>query len=335
MTKSLKQNAEKIVAHFRSIKDQPWLPESQRWWPGHLFHFTDLTNAVKILGDGKLVSRAELERTGGLVTDIASPDIISNTESRWKEYVRLYFRPRTPTQYRNEGFRPVGHRQLNAHCPVPVSFIFDAEPILTSLPTMFSDGNLAAGVEPGNTAEHFLSLPFDKIYHDRSFREMDDSEKRNIIIHRNAEVIFPNAVELSSLRLIGCRSEAEFQTLIHLLPIDAYLKWSKRIAVSRRFGLFFGRRPFIEKVNLSISTISFEFNPSAYGRSVPFHAEMELNETKTETTHRWVEDNFFAKDSLSFSLSNINSPENYVVKFSLDGHLAYENRYLDDSALPF
>ncbi len=333
MTKHLKQNAEKIVAHFRSIKQEDWLQESQRWWPGRLFHFTDLTNAVKILGDGKLVSRSELEQTGGLVTDIASPEVISSTGSRWKEYVRLYFRPRTPTQYTNEGFRPVGQRELNAHCPVPISFIFDAESILTRPPTLFSDGNLAAGAEPGNTAEYFLSLPFEKIYHDRSLWGLSDSEKRNIIYHRHAEVIVPDAIDLSSLRLIGCRSEAEFQTLIHLLPSDVYLKWSKRIAVSRRFGLFFRRWPFLERADLSISANSFSFNPSA--NIGPFHAKIELTETRTRKVYVWEKNDFHASGTLSLDLPNLANPENYTVKFSLDGHLAYENRYLDDSALPF
>ena len=333
MTGHLKRNAEKIVAHFRSIKDQPWLPESQRWWPGHLFHFTDLTNAVKILGDGKLVSRSELERTGGLVTDIASPEVISSTGSRWKEYVRLYFRPRTPTQYRNEGFRPVGQREMNAHCPVPISFVFDAGPILTSRPTMFSDGNLAAGAEPGNTAEYFQSLPFEKIYHDRSLWRLSDSEKRNIIYHRHAEVIVPNYIDLSSLKLISCRSQAEFETLVYSLPWRVRRKWSRHIGVSRRSMLFFGQWPFLEKADLSISSNAFSFNPSE--KTGPFHAKIELTETKTKKIYRWQKNDFHASGTLSLDLSNLANPENYVVKFSLDGHLAYENRYLDDSALPF
>lgn len=333
MTKPLKQNAENIVAHLRTIKDQPWLSESQRWWPGHLFHFTDLTNAVKILGDGQLTSRSELERTGGLVTDIASPDIISNTEPRWKEYVRLYFRPRTPTQYRNEGFRPIGQRELNAHCPVPVSFIFDAEPILTRPSTLFSDRNLAAGAEPGYTAEYFQSLPFDKIYHDRSLRGLSDSEKRNIIYHRHAEVIVPNYIDLSSLKLISCRSQAEFETLIYSLPRRVRSKWSRHIEVSRRSMLFFGQWPFLERADLSISSNAFSFNPSEI--TGPFHAKIELTETTTEKIYRWEKNDFHACGTLSLDLSNLANPESYTVKFSLDGHLAYENCYLDDSALPF
>ncbi len=333
MTTSLKQDAEKIVAHFRSIKEQAWLQESQRWWPGHLFHFTDLTNAVKILGDGKLVSRAELERTGGLVTDIASPEVISTTQPRWKEYVRLYFRPRTPTQYRNEGFRPVGQREMNAHCPVPVSFIFDAESILTRPETMFSAGNLAAGADTGNTAGYFQSLPFEKIYHDRSLWGLSDSEWRKIIYHRHAEVIVPNYIDLSTLKLISCRSQAEFETLIYLLPWRVRRKWSRHIGVSRRSMLFFGKWPFLEKADLSRSSNAFSFNPSE--NTGPFHAKIELTETKSKDIYSWEKNDFHASGTLSLDLSNLANPESYTVKFTLDGQLAYENRYLDESELPF
>ena len=333
MTKYLKQNAEKIVAHFRSIKQEDWLQESQRWWPGHLFHFTDLTNAAKILCDGKLSSRSQLERTGGLITDIASPEIISSTGSQCKEYVRFYFRPRTPTQYRNEGFRPVCKREFGAHCPVPVSFIFDAEPILTNKTTLFSIGNLAAGAETGHTADFFQSLPFEKIYHDRSLWEMNESEKRNIVFHRHAEVIVPNFIDLSTLKLISCRSQAEFETLIYSLPWRVKQKWSRHIGVSRSSMLFFGQWPFLERADLSISTNSFSFNPSA--NTGPFHAKIELTETRTEKIYVWEKKDFHASGTLSLDLPNLANPESYTVKFSLDGHLAYENRYLDDSALPF
>ncbi len=73
-----------------------------------------------------LLSRRQLEKSGKLLTDIAGPEIIESTPDEWKRFVRLYFRPRTPTQYRNEGIRPKGSLKLGAHCPVPVIFLFDA-----------------------------------------------------------------------------------------------------------------------------------------------------------------------------------------------------------------
>ena len=49
MTDTLKPDADKIVAHIEELKKQRWLAKSQSWWPDHLFHFTDLLNAVNIL----------------------------------------------------------------------------------------------------------------------------------------------------------------------------------------------------------------------------------------------------------------------------------------------
>ena len=129
---TLKPDAKAILTHLENIKQQPWLTESQRWWPDHLFHFTDILNAIKILNDGMLLSRSKLKEKGELITDIASQEVVESTASKWKDFVRLYFRPRTPMQYRNEGFRPKDQRELGSHCPVPIIFIFDAKSILTN-----------------------------------------------------------------------------------------------------------------------------------------------------------------------------------------------------------
>ena len=93
-----KPDAEKILANVEHIKEQTWLTKSQQWWPDYLFHFTDILNAVKILNDGVMFSRLQLEKNKELITDIASKKVIESTDLKWKNHVRLYFRPRTPTQ---------------------------------------------------------------------------------------------------------------------------------------------------------------------------------------------------------------------------------------------
>lgn len=69
-----------------------------------------------------LLFRSKLEKNGSMAVDIASQKVIKSTASKWKDFVRLYFRPRTPMQYRNEGFRPKNQRELESHCPVPIIF---------------------------------------------------------------------------------------------------------------------------------------------------------------------------------------------------------------------
>jgi hypothetical protein len=112
------------------------------WWPRYIYHFTDVRNAASIIQSKHLYSRAETEYRRLMEVDNASPTVIQQTHPEHQENVRLYFRPRTPTQYRNEGIRPVSQRQLGAHCPVPIYFCFDALTILAQDNTRFLDGNM-------------------------------------------------------------------------------------------------------------------------------------------------------------------------------------------------
>jgi hypothetical protein len=212
-----KQDAKEIRAHINTLKQSKWLGSARNWWPNYLFHFTDIQNVVGILARGELLSRAEAKASGQLVTNGASPEVIDQTEDRWKDYVRLYFRPRTPTQFRNEGFRPVGQRgELGAHCSVPIYLFFDSASVLCRQDTLFSEGNLAAeGVQTYRDAASFKQIPFELVYHDTAFGSQD---RGTIVFHRNAEVVVPKRLDLSSLQFIWCRSQAEYDTLIYLLP---------------------------------------------------------------------------------------------------------------------
>ena len=114
------------------------------WWPQFVYHFTDVRNAASILQSGSLYSRAEVMRLGLMQVDNASSEVVSQTRSERLKFARLYFRPRTPTQFRNEGIRPRGQQEMDAHCPVPVYFCFDALTTLAADDTLFSDGNMAS-----------------------------------------------------------------------------------------------------------------------------------------------------------------------------------------------
>lgn len=57
-----KPDAADIEAVWNQLKQQKFLP--QPWWPRFLYHFTDLENAVRILADGLLFSRAALVEKG-------------------------------------------------------------------------------------------------------------------------------------------------------------------------------------------------------------------------------------------------------------------------------
>ena len=189
---------EEIRQHLGSLKQQLWLEHRQRWWPDFLFHCTDVRNVVNILLSGEMLSRTQALASRQLRVDIASQEIIDQTDETWQDYVRLYFRPKTPTQYRNEGFRPITHQAYHAQCPVPVYLIIDAMEILSKVGVLFTDGNVAAGAQPTGNIDFFKAIPFETVYHSGPF---DNSIPNRIVYHRNAEVLAPEQLSVSAITI--------------------------------------------------------------------------------------------------------------------------------------
>lgn len=306
------------------------MDDSRRWWPNYLFHCTELHNAVNILRVGALLSRTEAQAANLMAEDIAAPVIIERTPPKWQNHVRLYFRPRTPTQYQNEGIRPQSAMPYGAQCAIPIYFLFDAVAVLTRQDTLFTDGNLARGPEPSQDIEDFAHLPFPLIYHDTWF---DANEQDRIVYHRNAEVLVPKKLDLSSLRWIVCRSSAEFETLLHLLPTHVSRFWANKIGVRPDYRLFHNRWTFVERVNSSQEALTFTFNTGTESAG-PFDARVTLLETATGQQFGWRSTNYSLSEALRLRLGNLSHPRDYEVRFRLDDHLAYANRIQEDD-LPF
>jgi len=203
------------------------------------------------------LSRTQAQNTDSLLTDIAAPDIIALTHPNWQDYVRLYFRPRTPTQYNNEGFRPIKERIRNAHCPVPVYILFDAFSVLSRQDSLFTHGNLASSTIPKSEIDELIDMPFQQIYHDSW---LEDHEKQKIVYHRNAEVLIPQRLALNSVQRIICRSQAEYQTLLHRLPWETRKRWVHKIGVLPSLALFYAKWTFVEQVEMTAEQIIFRFN---------------------------------------------------------------------------
>lgn len=77
----------------------------QARWPSRLFRHEALENAVRILQSGQLQSRNDAGEI--IVRDVAPADIIA-ADVRAHAFARLYFRPKTPTQFHIEGIRKPG-----------------------------------------------------------------------------------------------------------------------------------------------------------------------------------------------------------------------------------
>ena len=147
MPHEVKQDGQRIVAKLDDLVRR-YKGDARSWWANFVFHYAELQNAISILETGALYSRDEATNRGLLSTDSASASVLASTSDAYKSYVRLYFRPKTPTQYSNEGIRPHDAIVHDAHCPVPVFLLFDSRDVLTRTSTRFSNGSLA-GYSPG------------------------------------------------------------------------------------------------------------------------------------------------------------------------------------------
>ena len=111
------------------------------------YHFTHMSNALKIIKSMKLQSRNFAE---GNFTNSAGSNVHRTAKAH--RFARFYFAPKSPTQFYNEC---LGKDQDNDYyirarnlglpkCPLPVFFVFDIEELLMSMPEKcyYSTGNM-------------------------------------------------------------------------------------------------------------------------------------------------------------------------------------------------
>ncbi|MEY8737062.1 DarT ssDNA thymidine ADP-ribosyltransferase family protein [Lactobacillus sp. AN1001] len=117
---------------------------------GIMWHFTDINNVVNILSSLKVMSKNQAVNEKKMLNDNAS-EVVNNTYTHaWvHDYARFYLRPKTPTQYRNEGIYPlsaINHQEKFwrlfgkdnqlwtespvAHLPIPVFIGFELKTAL-------------------------------------------------------------------------------------------------------------------------------------------------------------------------------------------------------------
>lgn len=297
---------------------------ARHWWPHYLFHFADLSNVASILTSGELLSRGSVLAETPDFNDSASPDVIDQTDQRWKDYVRFYFRPKTPTLYRNEGLRPVARRPLGgAHCPSPIYLLFDIDSLICRADSLFSFGSLARpGVEVYTSADEFEQLPFDLVYHDSRFAK---EERNDIIFHRHAEVIVPDRLELDSLRWIICRSTAEFETLRELLPADIFAHWRSRIGARTDYNLFNREWVYVDRAVLAPEQAIFYFNPARNLMDAgPFDLRLEMVDKLSGNRFVWQQGDVEIPNHLVIDLQPSAS---YQVELFIDDNIAYTGQY--------
>lgn len=292
----------------------------RRHWPSHLFHHAPVENAAAILIDGCLRSRNDAANQRA--RDVAAPGVI-DTRDHAHDSVRLYFRPKTPTQWNIEGIRkPEDCKYEGAHAPVLVMFLLDARSVLTQPNIRFSNKNMQlAGTIPGDTEAYFSQIPFEKV-----FSEGGTGGDRSLIDARCAEVLAPSPLPLEGiLRGICLRSEPEKETLLHMLG-DQRGEWEHHCHVSDSLKVFQKEYAFVEILRLTRKGVIFRLN----SRKDEERIELKIDVWNSDGKH--VVD-FYNSAHAPFPQDRRQNwiwrcalaHDMYFVEVRLEGHLAYQS----------
>jgi len=232
-------------------------PGAQNWWTKYLFHFTDITNALLILESGSMYSREKAIELDLMKNDNANDSVIAQTSTLHKQYARLYFGPSTPTQYSNEGIKPKDCITDNAHCPIPIMFVFDFIKVFMLDDVSFTDGNLATNPNIFNDVKDLKELDFNLIYH----RTWFESEDRNKIINaRHSEVLVKGKLSLeNNLSVLVVRSEAEKETLLYQIIDNLKEVYQKKIFIQPQTGIFINEWFYINNVAIINNSIHIKW----------------------------------------------------------------------------
>jgi hypothetical protein len=284
-----------------------------------------LANAVKIVTSGKLLSRNDTRALG--VQDVAAQAVVQSNSAA-HQFSRLYFRPRTPTQFHIEGIRTDAecwNGEVTAHAPILVMFVFSARSVLSLPNTHFSTGNMQAGSTTfGATSAEFKKLDFEKIYHEGGI-----AGDHSIITARCAEVLVPSPLPIrGNLQFILCRSRAERQTFLNSLGGIAPA-WADLVRVSDDVQVFQREYRYVEDVSIGTGGITFRIHPHIFHE--PVQLRIEAIRVSTQNIAAFFGPaplRGFPDDGKRWRLAGTAPLRHgdYDVRFWLEGHLAYEAR---------
>lgn len=235
------------MTDYHSVIENNCRKSNVSWWPKCAFHYTDISNAVNILDCGYLYPRNEAVKSGMMLNNNASSQVIQVTVSGAQKFVRFYFRPLTPTQYYNEGFKHPDLRYsddgLGANVPVPVFFLFDLEKVLNRKETEFTDGSEAgAGSNSYHSPEDFEHLNHELIY---SNGRITDEVKR----WRQSEILFHGSFPIDfALKRIVLRNDVERNTFLRMLKQRSFSVYKKYLPCIRvnNSDLFYNNGAYIQ-----------------------------------------------------------------------------------------
>lgn len=232
-------------------------------WIKNLFRHEPVESAIRILAAGQLLSRAAASATDSIQNDIAPDDIIQNRDDA-HEYVRLYFRPRTPTQYHIEGIRKPADYYMGRHGGFLVMMVFNGASVLTLPEARFSTANMQSPysvILDGD--DGFDQLDFAGIYHDEAYPSDDQRKKRC------AEVLLSEPLSIRPhLSALVVRTDADMATLKYLLSRENLDDLIPLVRKSDGSGIFFNFYTAVKYVDPAPGRYNFELAPTKSGIEV-------------------------------------------------------------------
>lgn len=226
--KWLNQNAKSI---------SKWYYDEPSKTTGIIWHFTDINNMANILSFKEIVSKNHGQEQAVIENNNAAHIVNDRFTKPWvHDYARFYLRPKTPTQYRNEGiYQYHGEHPNYAQLPKSLtnslqnSFWTDGQPAHLPVP-VFIGFSLSKFLEKGghltkgSLAGERVSDSPDEMLDDnfiflRDHVEEIYSENYAANYLKHTEFIFPQKMDFDSrdiLRIV-VRSEAEKLVLLTML----------------------------------------------------------------------------------------------------------------------
>jgi len=299
---------------------------AQNWWTKYLFHFTDITNALSILEHQTLLSRHEAMKLGLMQNDNANDDVMVKTSQEHQKYARLYFAPSTPTQYNNEGFKPKDSIKYNAHCPMPIMFVFHFAKVFMIDDIKFTNGNLATNPIIYNDIFDLQKLNFNLIYH----RSWFSTEERDEIINaRHSEILVKDKLPLDGfLKLIAVRSEAEKETLLYQMPSNLRAIYQDKIYIQPRPMIFVNNWLYVNKVSIIDNILHIEWHgcEDYYKCRNRYNLKISVKNTSVGTTKSLIKNTWYPQNNLmKIRLSEEFWDDFIELSLFIDGNLGYMN----------
>lgn len=319
------EDVAKIEALIESLCNNN--PSVDKNIPKYLYHFSDIENIIGILESGYLYSRNYAIEKELMKNDNANQNVIKITDDQHKNYVRLYFRPRTPTQYHNEGIKSeYRDYEVEGHSPIPIFLLFSSKKMLSREDTKFVGKNLALKPVIKNTIDDLLKFDFEKIFHNGPI-----GGDRDIIEKRHAEVLINEKCDLANLELIVVRSSAEKETLINLLiDKNINLDLDIKILTDGRNIVYNKSRAYIDYVELNENYFKIGFtNFSTLTENDIIKLQLRDKENIVSKKVKAIE----CISGKKFKLEN--ERDSYELCIYVNHKLVYLGRYLKETNLPF